>query len=284
MTTETSIAAQAAAPAQPEASPETKALNAAIDSEDGANTETGQPEKKEGEGDQPKKERTPEERERIRMQRKIDRLLQQRGELRAKLAGGARELTREPIERDNGGQQGDNETLSLSRQELQKLIDQEARKLAPTIKQQEAEIEHRRAVVTQLAKELGKEKFDALASDLDDAFDGLVDSNGRPKPAADAIFESEDPRALIEYLADPDHADEAEAIERMNALQAGRAIAKLEATLASKKAEAKPQPSKAAAPIEPIQGHGGGASTKRLADMSDAEFDKRRRQQIANRR
>lgn len=280
MTTET--AAQDLAPTtQPEASEETKALNAAIDSEPGSNSDDGSGEKK-PEGDaQPKKEKTPEERERIRLQRRIDRLLQQRGELRARLSDP--QLTRQPIERNNDAQQSDNETLSLSRQDLQELIDREARKLAPTIKQQEAVIERRAAIVQGLAKEWGKEKFDALASDLDDAFDGLTDRNGQPKPAADAIFESDNPRALIEYLADPDHADEADAISRMSAVQAGRAIAKLETKLTAEKAKAKPQPSKAAPPIEDIRGQGG-ANTKRLADLSDAEFEKRRRQQIANRR
>lgn len=278
MTTETA-APDTATTTHPEASEEAKALNAAIDSEPGANSDDGSGEKKpEGE---PRKEKTPDERERIRLQRRIDRLLQQRGELRARLNDP--QLTRQQIERNNEAQQSDNETLSLSRQELQDLIDREARKLAPSIKQQEAVIERRAAIVQGLAKDWGKEKFDALASDLDDAFDGLTDRNGQPKPAADAIFEADDPRALIEYLADPDHADEAEAISRMSAVQAGRAIAKLETKLTAEKAKAKPQPSRASPPIEDIRGQGG-ANTKRLADLSDAEFEKRRRQQIAARR
>lgn len=207
---------------------------------------------------EPKKEPTPEQRELRRLQRNNARLLQQRAELRARLntGGDAQQLTREPQRADNRATPSDNETLSLSRQELQAMIDKEARKLAPQIKQQEAEMEHRSAIVDRLAKDLGQEKFDALASDLDDAFGGLTDEANRPKPAVDAIFESEDTRSLIEYLADPDHADEAEAIGRMSAVQAGRAITKLEMKLAEKKAKDKPQPSKAAAPIEPVRGAG----------------------------
>lgn len=248
MTTETAVADT---PTQDPAQA-TNALNAAIDAENGANNDTPADDKPK-EAEQPK-QKTPEEREIARLRRANSRLLQQRAELRARNSDAP--LTREPIARDNGAPQSDNETLSLSRQELNDLIDKEARKLAPQIKQQETEIEHRRAIVAGLAKEWGKEKFDALASELDDAFDGLVDDNGRPKPAADAIFESEDARALIEYLADPDHADEAEAIGRLSAVAAGRAITKLEAKLAADKAKDKPQPSKVAAPIEQVRGAG----------------------------
>lgn len=269
----------------PPASPETLARNAAIDAEPGTNADEpgadgGKPKEVEGE---PKKEPTPEQRELRRLQRKNERLLQQRAELRARMAEG-RPLTREPEGADNRATPSDNETLSLSRQELNALVDKEARKLAPQIKQQEAEIEHRRAVVDGLAKDLGQEKFDALASDLDDAFGGLTDDTNRPKPAVDAIFESDDAKALIEYLADPDHADEAEAIGRMGAVQAARAITKLEMKLAADKAKDKPQPSKAAAPIEPIRGTGGDVTRKPLLELSDAEFNARRKKQIAQRR
>lgn len=265
---------------QPEASDETKALNAAIDSEPGANSDTDE---KTGSEAAPKKEKTPEEVRLTKLERKLERALRQRAEARAELEMMRQGVARQPIEEDNNRTQRDNETLSLSRQELQELIASEAKKLAPTIKQQEAEMERRGAVVKRLAEAWGEEKFKALGDDLDDAFGGLRDRNGQPKPAADAIFEADDPAALIEYLADPEHADEADAIGRMGAVQAGRAIAKLETKLAAKKAQAKPQPSKAAPPIEDIRGQGG-VNTKRLADLSDAEFEKRRRQQIANRR
>lgn len=230
----------------------------------------------------PKKEKSPEEREIQRLRRRVDNLT------RRLYQGGAKDTQQVALpnsnqQAPNTTQQSDNEALTLSRSELQELVDKEARKLAPTIKQQETEIEHRRAVVTRLATEWGKERFDALASDLDDAFDGLMGSDNRPKPAADAIFETEDPASLIEYLADPDNADEAEALGRMSALQAGRAITKLETKLAAKKAEAKPQPSKAPAPIEALRGEGTSATGYR-PNMSDAEFAAYRRRQIAQRR
>ncbi len=196
-----------------------------------------------------RKEKTPEEREIARLRRRVDNLTRKKYEYESMLQT---QQTQRNNDAPNDSQ--DDEPVQLSKRELQQLIDQKAKELAPTIKQQDAEIEHRKAVVQTLAKTWGQEKFDSLASDLDAAFEGLADRSGKPKPATDAIFESEDPAALIEYLADPEHSEEAESIARMNPVQAGRAIAKLEVKLASTKASEKPQASKAPAPIEPARG------------------------------
>lgn len=237
-----------------------------------------------GEQKEPAKERSPEETERIRANRRIERLIRKNGELKARLDSfSQRENFNQGESRaTNTESHSDNEALQLSRAELRQLVEQEARKLAPTITQQEVEIEQRRAVVEGLAKDWGKEKFDTLSASLDEAFDGLTVGN-KPKPAVDAIFESDSPRALIEYLADPDHADEAEALSRMSAIAAARAVTKLEAKLAAEKAEDKPQPSKVGSPIEPLKGQGS-ADRRSLFDLSDAEFMKRRREQVARRR
>ena len=185
-----------------------------------------------------------------------------------KRLGGAEERLRTPaIGGTNESEQDDSDSLSLSRKELADLIRQEATKLAPQIKEQETVMEQRRRVAESLAKDWGQERFNALASDLDAAFDGLTDAKGQPKAAADAIFESDDPKAVIEYLADPDNAAEAASIARMSAVQAGRAVAKLEAKLSSKKAGDKPQPSKAGAPIEMERGRGT-VKTEAPSDMS----------------
>lgn len=182
----------------------------------------------------------------------------------------------------NDTEQDDSDRVALSRHELSKLIEQEARKLAPTLREQETEIEHRRRVVEGLAKELGRERFDAVAADLDAALDGLTDPKGNPKPAAAAIFESDDPKGVVEYLADPDNAAEAAALARMNAIQAGKAIAKLEIKLQAAKSP-KPQASKAPAPIEAAKGRGQPALDGYSPNMSDAEFIAWRRKQIAQR-
>lgn len=205
----------------------------------------------------PKKEKTPEEKEIARLRRRVDNLTKR---LYQSGANQQRDLQTDAIERTTRTEQSDSEELRLSRAELQKLIDQRAKELAPTLKQQSDEMESRRKVVEKLSESWGQEKFDQLASDLDDAFGGLADRSGKPKPATDAIFEADDPAALIEYLADPENSDEAEAISRMNPIQAGRAVAKLELKVAAKRAEQKaadkPKRSNAPAPIESAKSGG----------------------------
>lgn len=256
MTTETAL--PVADPAEAGGQPE----NAELPNQSNETQQEGQQQTQEGEQTE-RKEKTPEEREIARLRRRVDNLTRKKYEYEAQLQS-------QPTSRNNDAPNDsqDDEPVQLSKRELQALIDQEAKKLAPTIKQQDAEIEHRKAVVQSLAKTWGPEKFDSLASDLDAAFEGLADRSGKPKPATDAIFESEDPATLIEYLADPEHADEAEAISHMNAVQAGRAVAKLELKLAAQKDSAKPQPSKAAAPIEPARGK---ASMNNAPDPSDTK-------------
>lgn len=226
------------------------------------NSEPGQidADKPEGEGDKTKPEKTPEERERARMQRGIDRRTRQLAEERARrehLERQVADLTQRPNQRNNDTPESDSEPLTLTRQQLQEMVKAEASKLAPTLKEQNAEIERRQGVVQSLAKTWGQERFDELSSDLDDAFGGLSDSSGRPKPAIEAVFEADEPAKVIEYLADPDNADEAERIARMSAIQAGKAIARLEDKLKADATKAKPQPSKQPAPLESLRGQGG---------------------------
>ena len=220
-----------------------------------------------------KPEKTPEQREIDKLRRRLDNKTRQLYELRAQVPQNHQQQSR---------QEGDDETVTLTRAELERQIAEQAQKLAPSLSEQQAEIERRQGIVQSLSKEWGQEKFDALAADLDEAFGGLADRSGRPKPATDAIFHADDPKALIEYLADPDNAEEAERIGRMSAIQAGRAIGKLEDRLAAQKAKDKPRPSNAPAPIEAVKG-GGVKVEKDPAQMTDAEFAAWRRTQIAQR-
>jgi hypothetical protein len=202
---------------------------------------------------EPKKEKTPEQREIERLRRRVDNLTRRRYELEAAGAVPARQQQQQqqPSHADD-----DDEPVTLTRAELKKQIAEQAQQLAPTMRDQQAEFERRHGVVTSLAKEWGQEKFDALSADLDDALGGLVDRRGAPTAATDAIFHADDPKGVIEYLADPDNAEEAASISKMGAVQAGRAIAKLEQKLVAEKAKAKPQPSNAPAPLEPARGGG----------------------------
>lgn len=206
--------------------------------------------------DKPKPEKTPEQREIDRLRRGIDRRTRQLAEARARLEMGSG-LQREQQQAHNDGAADDSQPLSLTRAQIRELVTAEAAKLAPTLNEQAAEAQRRQGVIESLAKTWGKDKFDEVASDLDEAFDGLADRSGRPKPATEAVFEADEPAKVIEYLSSPEHADEAERISRMSAVQAGKAIARLEDRIKADEAKAKPQASKAPAPLEPIQGKGG---------------------------
>jgi hypothetical protein len=239
--------------------------NRAIDEADGENVEPAKVEEK--------PEKTPEQREIERLRKGIDRKTRQREQARAEaeqlrqqLAG----LTPRQIARDNQDTADDSQPLSLTRAELAEYVKSEAQRLAPTLAEQRSEEQRRQGVLSSLAKTWGQEKFDEIASDLDAAFDGLKTTGGGPKPAIEAVFEADDPAKVIEYLADPEHADEAEAISRMSAAQAGRAIAKLETKIASDK----PQVSKAPKPIEAVKG--AAPVAKPLSDLPYEDFVKRR--------
>ena len=219
---------------------------------------------KDGEGEsQSKKEKTPEQREIERLRRGIDRRTRQLYELRAQIPQGV--ASRQEAS-DNRSNANDSEPLSLTRAELAQMVKAEAERLAPTLQ----EVERRQGVIQSLGKTWGQDRFNELASDLDDAMGGLTDRSGRPKPAIEAVFEADEPARVIEYLADPDNADEAEKIARMSAAQAGKAIARLEDRIKaqSKSEKAAPEASKAPAPLEAVRG---GGNTSGAPDPSDTK-------------
>ena len=188
--------------------------------------------------EQPRKEKSPEERENARLRRRVDTLTRQKYELQSR-------PLREPDNHgDNRQHQADSDTLSLSRAELNQLVEQQARKLAPTISKQDAEIEHRSVSVKGLVKELGAERFQELTDDLASVFDGNKQL---------AILETDNPRALLEYLTDPENAAEADRIAGMSDFRAGRALLGIETKIMAEAAKAKPVPSKASAPLEPLR-------------------------------
>lgn len=215
---------------------------AAPEANDQGGAENAEPEAK------AKPEKTAEQREIDRLRRRVDNLTRQKYELRAATPAAAPQ--------QQSSQADDDEPVTLTRAELQRQIAEQARQLAPSMTEQRAEAERRHGVVASLAKEWGAEKFDTLSAELDEAFGGLVDRSGTPKAATDAIFHADNPKAVIEYLTDPDNADEADRISKLTAVQAGRAIAKLEGKLEAEKSKAKPKPSNAPSPLEPARGGG----------------------------
>lgn len=202
-----------------------------------------------------KAEKTPEQREIDRLRRAIDRKTRQLYEARARS-----NLTPQPVAANNQDSNDDSAPLSLTRAELAEIVRAEAAKLAPRISEEQAEVQRRQSVVQGLAKTWGQERFDELSQDLNDAFDGLQDASGKPKPAIEAVFEADEPAKVIEWLADPENADEAERISKLPAVQAGKAIAKLETRLSTEKPKPKAQISKAPTPLEPVRGEGNSSS------------------------
>lgn len=212
--------------------------------------------------EQAKPEKTPEQREIERLRRGIDRRTRRLAETEARLRDIESRLQSGDSGATNRTEQDDSETITLSRAEVAVMVKREAERLASTLKQQDAEIEHRRGIVVGLAKEWGQARFDAIAAELDEALGGLA-VNGKIKPATDAIFAADKPAKVIEYLADPEHADDAEKLAGMSAVHAGRFVARIEAQLEAKAKEAKPQRSNAPAPIEKVSGQG---NTKSMPD------------------
>lgn len=212
----------------------------------------------EGEGqNKAKPDKTPEQRELERARRKIDRLTKQKYELLNQVQN--RASTGQGAGAESGAGAHD-DVVTLSRADLERQIREEAERLAPTLQQQRSVEEQRRTVVQTLAQTWGQERFDEVAADLDDALGGLADASGKPKPATEAIFEAENPAALIEYLADPDNAEQAARLASMSAVKAGIEVAKLETKLAAKREEAKPKRSQVPPPIEGVRGQGAPSS------------------------
>lgn len=240
--------------------------NQHVEGAEGGAEAAGQ-ENQEGDASQGKKpEKTAEQREIDRLRRRVDNLTRKRYDAEARAAQAGQQQQNQHQSADDSD---DDEPVSMTRAELNRHIAEQAKQLAPTMREQQAVADRRAGVITTLSKEWGEEKFNTLASDLDDAFGGLADRSGSPKAATDAIFESDDPKSLIEYLADPDNADEAERLAGMSAIQAGRAIARLEDKLKVEKAKGKPQPSKAAQPLEPARA--GGKLAAGMPDPSDTK-------------
>lgn len=245
MTTETSALPTdgniaAGEPATTEATPATETQGEQAGQEAGTeSSETS--DKPEG-----KKEKTPEQREIDRLRRRVDNLTRKKYELEAQRLEPQRQIN----------QESDDEPVTLSRAELDRMIAERAERLVPVVKDQQAEYERREGIMNTLSKQWGQEKFNAIAAELDDVLGGLGDAGGRPKPATEAILEADDPKSVIEYLTDPDNADEAERIARSSAVRAGREIARIEAKLKDEKAKAKAKPSNAARPLEAVKGGG----------------------------
>jgi hypothetical protein len=139
---------------------------------------------------------------------------------------------------DYQSQVDDSEPLSLTKAELAKMIEDGANKLAPTIAKQKATEEQIRSAALSVRESLGNDEFETITDELADIF---------PQDKQLTLLQAENPAELIKYLADPDHASEAEKLSSLSDFQFGLAVAKLQTKLAAK--TAKPQSSKAPEPL-----------------------------------
>lgn len=203
-----------------------------------------------------------------RMQRGIDRRTRQLSDANAQLA-----LTRGQNQANYQPTADDSEPLSLTRAQVDELVNARAQQLAPTLRENALEAERRQSVIQSLAKTWGQEKFDEISSDLDEVFGGLTDRSGKPKPATEAIFEADEPAKVIEWLSDPENSDEAERISKLGAVQAGKAIAKLEATLSTMTPRPTSKASKAPAPLEALRGTGPVGTAPDESKMTDSQWE-----------
>ena len=278
MSEEASIATEA-----PAASQEVIEANAEIDKgEPGENVELnedGTP--KESVKEEPKPEKTPEQRELDKIRRGLERQTRRRYEEQARREHAeqrAQELEKRYLQSGNNSvdyqsQSGDSDTLSLPKAELERLIEERAATLAPTIASQRAESERLNAAALSLKQSLGEDEFSELTEEIADIF---------PQERQLALLSANDPAALVRYLADPDNQTEASSIAKMSDFRAGMAIHALELKLKTQAAKETPKESKAPRPFEVPKG--GGSVDKDPSNMTDKEFAAWRHRQIAQRR
>ena len=126
----------------------------------------------------------------------------------------------------------------------------------------------------------GWEEKVARADTKYEDFDEKVGSLQPNNPLLAAIMEADNGEEIAYYLGN--NPKEAERIARLQPLSQVREIGKLEAKLLLEPVKPK-TPSSAPEPIKPVGGSSS-PSTKKLSEMTQDEFDKRRRVQIAARR
>lgn len=210
----------------------------------------------------------------LHAQRAAERERAAAAEERLRILGGSERLqTAREGDTTDPDAAGDADRVSLPRSELQRVIEREARRLVPQIQAQSTVEETRRAAARGLVEEIGADRFHELSSEVAAVLPNEETLLG--------ILDTPSPRHLLEYLAEPENATEAERIARLPPLRQGIELATLALRLKSRAARAK-EVSEAPKPLEVPKGQGS-SGPKSLAQLSDEEYAKRRREQIAAR-
>jgi hypothetical protein len=204
-----------------------------------------------------KEEKDPRDKMLAKERRRIANLTRRNAEMGERLRMMEEGLIRKPIDATNQGDDTDSERLTLTKAEVAELVRKEAERLAPDLSREREQGERLRKAAASVRAELGEDNFRELTEDLAGIFDQAKQM---------AVLRTDKPAAVIQYLTDPDNADEAERIAGMDDFDAGRALAKLEIKLATK--PTKPEPSKAPAPIEAVRASG---SIPSMPDPADTK-------------
>lgn len=206
-----------------------------------------------------KKELTAEQKRIRKLETDVRRLVDARGRARAEAAQLKEMLQQRSIGDTNHSSGDDSETLSLSKADFERMVRERAERLAPDLMRQKSEEEKLVSAARSLHEKVGAERFESMTAELAEVL---------PRDHQLMLLRAKDPVEVVSYLTDPDNADELEAIGRMDAFDAGQAIGEIRAKLKAARAEAKQQPSKAAAPLEPVRG---GGTVNRAPDPKDTK-------------
>jgi hypothetical protein len=214
----------------------------------------------EGKPEDGKPELTAEQKTIRKLERRIDKLTAQKGEL---TRAAERELAalRQQLEAKNGSADDDDETPKLTRDDVERLAAEKAREL----RKQET-VSEKVAGVLKLGKKI--EGFDAAVNALSEEVPFI--DRGRPTAFIQAVLDSDMPADVIHYLGE--NTDEAAEYAGLSEAQIGRRLARLEDKL---KRSAIAKRSSAPIPLKPVNG----TSSVKVDEqkLSDAEWWERRK-------
>lgn len=186
-----------------------------------------------------KPELTAEQKTIRKLERRIDKLTAQKGEL---TRAAERELAalRQQLEAKNGSAEDDDETPTLTRAEFERLAAEKAREL----RKQET-VSEKVAGVLKLGKKI--DGFDAAVNALSEEVPFI--DRGRPTAFIQAVLDSDMPAEVIHYLGE--NTEEAAEYVGLSEAQIGRRLARLEDKL---KRSAIAKKSAAPTPLKPVKG------------------------------
>lgn len=228
---------------------------------------------KDGKSAEQQPEKTAEQKELERLRRQLTKRDRTQGKLYQEL-----QQTRAELEsfRGRGGAGDGDESLTLTKQELQEMVRQQAEELAAqrTPSPQQQEHDKKAEALVQLANKdpQFQEAVKEVIADL-----GLFDK-GRPTDRMAAILDSDAPQELIRHLHD--NPDLLEELSGMSTPRLARRLERIELELKAAKA---PKTSAAPKPIKPVGGPAV-SSDEYSPSMTNAQFDAWRARQIAARR